>query len=47
MIIAENVPDIVSNNDHKTVRYMEIISALTKVVKEQEKKIEELESKIS
>jgi hypothetical protein len=35
--IAEQVPDIVSDKDHKSVRYMEIISALTKVVKEQKK----------
>ncbi len=41
--IAEDVPDIVSNEDHKGVRYLEIISALTKVVKEQEKRIMELE----
>jgi len=44
--IAEQVPDIISSDDHKQVRYMEIISALTKVVKEQGKRIEELERKI-
>ena len=41
--IAEDVPDIISSDDHKSVRYLEIISALTKVVKEQEKRIMELE----
>ena len=35
--IAEQVPDIITDDDHKSVRYIEIISALTKVVKEQEK----------
>jgi Chaperone of endosialidase len=44
--IAEDVPDIVSDKDHKQVRYMEIISALTKVVKEQQKKIDKLENKL-
>jgi Chaperone of endosialidase len=44
--IAEDVPDIVSDEDHKSVRYMEIISALTKIVKEQEERIQELENKI-
>ena len=43
--IAEDVPDIVSSEDHKSVRYMEIISALTKVVKEQEKRIDGIEKK--
>ena len=44
--IAEDVPDIVSDKDHKSVRYMEIISALTKVVKEQQKDIKKLEEKL-
>jgi hypothetical protein len=39
--IAEHVPEILSANDHKSVRYMEIISALTKVVKEQGKVVKE------
>ena len=44
--IAEDVPDIVSSKDHKQIRYIEIISVLTKIVKEQDKKIRELERKI-
>ena len=32
--------------DHKQIRYIEIISVLTKIVKEQDKKIRELERKI-
>jgi hypothetical protein len=46
--IAEDVPDIVSSEDHKQVRYMEIISALTtKVVKEQQKEINESKGKFN
>jgi Chaperone of endosialidase len=44
--IAEQVPDIVSSEDHKQVRYMEIISALTKVVKEQQKELDKLKQEI-
>jgi Chaperone of endosialidase len=44
--IAEDVPDIVSDKDHKQVRYMEIISALTKVVKELKNEVDELKEKI-
>ena len=45
--IAEDVPDIVSDDDHKSVRYMEIISALTKVVKELKNEVNELKEKIN
>lgn len=45
--IAEKVPDIIASKDHKQVRYMEIISALTKVVKEQQKTIEEMNIRLS
>jgi len=44
--IAEEVPDVIASKDHKQVRYMEIISALTKVVKEQQKEIENLKEHI-
>ena len=44
--IAEDVIDIVPSKDHKQIRHIEIISVLTKIVKEQDKKIRELERKI-
>ena len=44
--IAEDVIYIVPSKDHKQIRYIEIISVLTKIVKEQDKKIRELERKI-
>ena len=43
--IAEEVPDIFSDKDHKTVKIMDIVAALVKVVQEQQKKIEILENK--
>ena len=43
--IAEDVPDILSDKDHKTVKIMDIVAALVKVVQEQQKKIEILENK--
>jgi hypothetical protein len=47
LVIAEDVIDIVPSKDHKQIRYIEIISVLTKIVKEQQdKKIRELERKI-
>jgi Chaperone of endosialidase len=44
--VAEEVPDIIASEDHKQVRYMEIISVLTKVVKEQQKEIENIKKQI-
>jgi Chaperone of endosialidase len=45
--IAEQVPDIIADDDHKSVRYMEVISALTKVVKELKNEVDELKEKIN
>jgi len=45
--IAKNVSDIISSSNRKSVRYLKIISVLTKEVKEQEKRIEDLESRIN
>jgi hypothetical protein len=45
--IAENVPDIASSKDHKNVKVMEIVSAMTKVVKEQQNTIESMSKEIS
>jgi hypothetical protein len=45
--IAENIPDITSSKDHKNVKVMEIISAMTKVVKEQQNTIESMSKEIS
>ena len=40
--IAEEVPDILSDKDHKTVKIMDIVAALVKVVQEQQNEIEKL-----
>jgi Chaperone of endosialidase len=45
--IAEQVPDIVADDDHSSIRYIEIISALTKVVKELKNEVDGLKEKIN
>ncbi len=40
--IAEDVPDIISDKDHKTVKVMDIVASLVKVVQEQQNEIEKL-----
>jgi hypothetical protein len=45
--IAEDVPDVVESNDHKQVHYIGIISAMTKIVQEQQRAIEELKVEIN
>jgi hypothetical protein len=45
--IAENVPKIFTDASHKTVRFLEVVSAMTKVVQEQQKTIEEMKSEIN
>ncbi|MBC8181715.1 tail fiber domain-containing protein [candidate division KSB1 bacterium] len=45
--IAEDVPDLVANKDRKGLSSMDIVAVLTKVVQEQQKRIEELEAKIN
>ena len=44
--IAEEVPDIVAQPDRKTLNSMDIVAVLTKVVKEQQKTIDELAKKV-
>ena len=44
--IAEEVPEIVAQPNHKTLNSMEIVAVLTKVVKEQQKTIDELTKKV-
>ena len=36
-LLLRDVIDIVPSKDHKQIRYIEIISVLTKIVKEQDK----------
>lgn len=44
--IAEDVPEIVAQNDRKSLSTMDIVAVLTKVVKEQQKTIDELKKEI-
>ena len=43
---SENVPDIFTTKDHTNIRYFQIISVLTKVIKDQQKRIESLEKSV-
>jgi hypothetical protein len=44
--IAEDVPELVATPDHKTLSPIEIVGVLTKVVKDQQKTINELSKKL-
>ncbi|MAE08297.1 MAG: hypothetical protein CL661_11795 [Bacteroidetes bacterium] len=44
--IAEDVPDLVATKDRKSMSSMDVVALLTKIVQDQQKKIEELESRI-
>ena len=44
--IGEDVPDLVAMKDRKGLSSMDIVAVLTKVVKQQQKQIEELEARI-
>ena len=44
--IAEDVPDLVATKDRKGMSSMDVVALLTKIVQEQQKRIEELESRI-
>jgi len=44
--IAEDVPDLVATKDRQSLSTMDIVAVLTKVVQEQQKKIEALEAKL-
>ena len=45
--IAEDVPELVARNDHKSLSPMDIVAVLTKVVQEQQKTIDELTAKMA
>ncbi|UCH65510.1 MAG: tail fiber domain-containing protein [Ignavibacterium sp.] len=45
--IAEDVPELLANNDRKSLSPMDIVAVLTKVVQHQQRKIAELEAKIN
>ncbi len=45
--IAEDVPDLVANNDRKTISSLDIVAVLTKVVQEQQKTIDQLNEKMA
>jgi len=45
--IAEDVPELVATKDRKGLSSMDIVAVLTKVVQEQQKKIEELEARLN
>jgi len=44
--IAEDVPELVAMNDHKSLSSMDVVAVLTKVVQEQQKTIEALAAKV-
>jgi hypothetical protein len=44
--IAEDVPDLVANRDRQTLSTMDVVAVLTKVVQAQQRKIEELETRL-
>jgi len=44
--IAEDVPELLANKDRNGLCAMDIVGVLTKVVQEQQKKIEELEKRL-
>ena len=45
--IAEDVPELVAMNDHKSLSSMDIVAVLTKVVQEQQKTIDELSTRLA
>ena len=44
--IAEDVPSLLATSDHASLSTMDIVAALTRVVQEQQRRIEELEAKL-
>jgi hypothetical protein len=45
--IAEDVPDLVATNDHKSLSPMDIVAVLTTVTKEQSTKLAEKDTEIA
>jgi hypothetical protein len=45
--VAEDVPDLVAQKDRKTLSPMDIVAVLTRVVQEQQQRIEELTAKLA
>jgi hypothetical protein len=44
--IAEDVPGLLASGDGKSLSAMDVVAALTRVVQEQQRRIDELEAKI-
>ena len=44
--IAEDVPSLLATNDRESLSAMDVVAALTRVVQEQQRRIEELEAKL-
>ena len=44
--IAEDVPELVATGDRQGLSAMDIVAVLTKVVQEQQQKIEQLEARL-
>ena len=44
--IAEDVPTLLATNDRESLSAMDVVAALTRVVQEQQRRIEELEAKL-
>ncbi len=44
--IAEDVPELVATSDRQGLSAMDIVAVLTKVVQEQQQKIEQLEARL-
>ena len=45
--VAEDVPDLVATNDHKHMNSMDVVALLTKVVKDQQKTIDDLSARLA
>ena len=45
--IAEDVPELLANKDRNGLSPMDIVAVLTKVVQEQQKKLEALEARLN
>ena len=44
--IAEDVPSLLATNDRESLSAMDVVAALTRVVQEQQRRIEELEARL-
>ena len=44
--IAEDVPELLASGDRQSLSTMDVVAALTKVVQEQQRRIDELEARL-